>query len=121
MDGQFRDFCEAVCRNVGKLSDGQTSGYWLLVLATPYQGQAIPCHFVSYSSAINGTEVNSRNRYHYRVFAEVKELLGEKPLVLDQEVSYPELMQALLIEEVNFVILLKVAPIFSIRKANRCC
>ena len=93
---------------VGRLSDGQTSGYWLLILATPYQGRAIPCHFVSYSSAVIGAEVTSRNRYHYQAFAEVKELLGEKPLVLDREFSYLELMQALVREEVNFVIRLKV-------------
>ena len=93
---------------VGRLSDGQTSGYWLLILATPYQGRAIPCHFVSYSSAVIGAEVTSRNRYHYQAFAEVKALLGEKPLVLDREFSYLELMQALVREEVNFVIRLKV-------------
>ena len=93
---------------VGKLSDGQTSGYWLLILATPYHGRAIPCHFVSYSSAIIGTEVTSRNRYHYRAFVEVKELLGEKPLVLDREFSYLELLQALVVEQVNFVIRLKL-------------
>jgi hypothetical protein len=92
---------------VGTLSDGQTSGYWLLILATPYQGRAIPCHFVSYSSAIIGAEVTSRNRYYYRAFAQVKELLGDKPMVLDREFSYLELMQALVIEEVNFVIRLK--------------
>src|SRR5512132_3591224 len=97
---------------VGKLSDGQTSGYWLLVLATPYQGRAIPCHFVSYSSAIIGTEVTSRNRYHYQAFAEMKELLGEKPLVLDREFSYLELMQALVIEDVNFIIRLKLGAHF---------
>jgi DDE family transposase len=93
---------------VGKLSDGQTSGYWLLVLATPYQGRAIPCHFVSYSSAIIGTEITSRNRYHFQAFAEVKNLLGDKPLVLDREFSYLELLQALVVEEVNFVIRLKL-------------
>jgi len=97
---------------VGRLSDGQTSGYWLLILATPYQGRAIPCHFVSYSSAIIGSEVTSRNRYRYQAFAEVKELLGEKPLVLDREFSYPELMQALVSEEVNIVIRLKVGAHF---------
>lgn len=97
---------------VGTLSDGQTSGYWLLILATPYQGRAIPCHFVSYSSTILGSEVTSRNRYHYQAFAEVKELLGEKPLVLDREFSYLELMQALVREEVNFVIRLKVGAHF---------
>jgi hypothetical protein len=104
---------------VGKLSDGQTSGYWLLVLATPYQGRAIPCHFVSYSSAIIGTEVTSRNRYHFQAFAEVKELLGDKPLVLDREFSYLELLQALVVEEVNFVIRLKLGAVFSTRKASK--
>lgn len=97
---------------VGLLSDGQTSGYGLLILATPYQGRAIPCHFVSYSSAIIGAEVSSRNRYHYRAFAEVKELLGEKPLVLDREFSYLELMQALVVEQVHFVIRLKTGAHF---------
>jgi hypothetical protein len=97
---------------VGKLSDGQTSGYWLLVLATPYQGRAIPCHFVSYSSAIIGTEITSRNRYHFQAFAEVKELLGDKPLVLDREFSDLELLHALGVEEVNFVIRLKLGAHF---------
>jgi Transposase DDE domain len=97
---------------VGKLSDGQTSGYWLLILATLYQGRAIPCHFVSYSSAIIGAEITSRNRYHFQAFAEVKDLLGDKPLVLDREFSYLELLQALVIEQVNFVIRLKLGAHF---------
>jgi len=97
---------------VGKLSDGQTCGYWLLFLATPYQGRAIPCHFVSYSSSVIGAEASSRNRYHFQAFAEIKELLGEKPLVLDREFSYLELMQALVTEEVNFVIRLKLGAKF---------
>lgn len=97
---------------VGKLSDGQTSGYWLLVLATPYQGRAIPCHFVSYSSAIIGAEVTSRNRYHFQAFSDLKQLVGDKPLVLDREFSYLELLQALLVEQVNFVIRLKLGAHF---------
>jgi len=104
---------------VGKLSDGQTSGYWLLVLATPYQGRAIPCHFVSYSSAIIGAEITSRNRYHFQAFAEVKKLLGEKPLVLDREFSYLVLLQALVSEEVNFVIRLKVGAHFFDQEGKR--
>ena len=31
---------------VGTLSDGETKGYWLMLLATPYHGRAIPCGFV---------------------------------------------------------------------------
>jgi len=36
---------------VGTLSDGQTKGFWMLTLATPLRGRALPCHFVTYSSA----------------------------------------------------------------------
>lgn len=97
---------------VGTLRDGQTSGYWLLLLATPYGGRALPCHFVSYSSTLIGAEATSRNRYHFQAFAELKELLGEKPLVLDREFSYLELMQALVSEELNFIIRLKVGATF---------
>jgi hypothetical protein len=104
---------------VGKLSDGQTSGYWLLVLATPYHGRAIPCHFVSYSSAIIGAEITSRNRYHFQAFAEVKDLLGDKPLILDREFSYLELLQALVLEEVNFVIRLKLGAHFFDQEGNQ--
>jgi hypothetical protein len=32
---------------VGTLSDGRTRGYWLLTLATPFRGRAIPCSFVT--------------------------------------------------------------------------
>jgi hypothetical protein len=97
---------------VGTISDGQTRGYWLLFLATPYKGRAIPCDFVSYSSTTINAEATSRNRYHFQAFAQIKELLGDKPLVLDREFSYLELMQALITEQVNFVIRLKVGPNF---------
>ena len=97
---------------VGILSDGETKGYWLMLLATPYHGRAIPCGFVSYSSKTINQEATSRNQHHFAAFAQVKELLGEKPLVLDREFSYLELLQNLVIEEVNFVIRLKVGPNF---------
>jgi hypothetical protein len=67
---------------------------------------------VSYSSATIGAEGSSRNRCHFRAFAQVKQLLGDKPLVLDREFSYLELMQALVTEELNFVIRLKVGANF---------
>ena len=80
---------------VGTLSDGETSGYWLLLLATPYHGRAIPCGFVSYSSKTINQEASSRNQHHFSAFAQVKELLGSKPLVLDREFSYLELLENL--------------------------
>ena len=66
-------------------------------------------HFVSYSFAIVGAEITSRNRLHFQIFAEVKDLLGDKPLISDHEFSHPELLQALITEEVNVVIHLTLA------------
>jgi hypothetical protein len=97
---------------VGTLSDGETKGYWLLLLATPYHGRAIPCSFVSYSSKTINDEATSRNREHFAAFAQVKALLGERPLVLDREFSYLELLENLVAEGVNFVIRLNVGPKF---------
>jgi hypothetical protein len=97
---------------VGTLSDGETSGYWLLLLAAPFHGRAVPCHFVSYSSKTINREATSRNQYHFTAFAKVKELLGDMPLVLDREFSYLELLENLVTEGVNFVIRLKVGPNF---------
>lgn len=42
---------------VGTLKDGKTKGFWVLVLAAPYRGRAIPCGFVTYSSKTIATQV----------------------------------------------------------------
>jgi|SRR5271157_128840 len=97
---------------VGTLSDGETSGYWVLFLATPFHGRAIPCHFVNYSSKTINQEATSRNRCHFQAFDQLKELLGEKPLVLDREFSYLEVLENLVVEKLNFFIRLKVGPNF---------
>ena len=91
----------------GYLKDGKTRGFWMLMLATPYRGRGLPCGFVTYSSATISQEVTSRNQYHFQAFRQVKDLLGERPLVLDREFSYLELLQAAVTEKVNFVIRLK--------------
>jgi hypothetical protein len=93
---------------VGPISDGKTLGYWLLVLATPFRGRAIPFHFITYSSKTIGTQATSRNLEHNRAFAGIRQLLGERPLVLDREFSYLELLQNLVVEQIHFVIRLKV-------------
>jgi hypothetical protein len=97
---------------VGILSDGETRGYWVLLLATPFHGRAIPCEFVSYSSKIIHQEATSRNRYHFQAFSKLKELLGERPLVLDREFSYLELVENLVTEGMNFVIRLNTKVSF---------
>ena len=97
---------------VGTLSDGEMRGYWLMLLATPYHGRAIPCGFVDYSSKTINQDATSRNQHHFAAFGQVKELLGDRPLVLDREFSYLELLENLVTEGINFVIRLKVGPNF---------
>ena len=98
---------------VGTLRDDRTSGYWLLILSTAYHGRALPCCFVDYSSKTINQEATSRNQVHFEAFAKVKELLGDRPLVMDREFSYLELMENLVVERIHFVIRLKVGPKFT--------
>ncbi len=93
---------------VGTLMDGKTKGFWLLTLATPFRGRALPFHFITYSSKTIDEEESSRNLNHLRALAAVKELIGEKPLVFDREFSYLELLENLRTERVHFVIRLNL-------------
>jgi hypothetical protein len=93
---------------VGTLKDGKTRGFWLLLLATPFRGRAIPCGFVTYSSKTIAQRSRSRNQYHWEAFDQLKGLLGDKPLVLDREFSYLELLEYLVQVSVNFVIRLNM-------------
>lgn len=93
---------------VGKLKDGKTRGFWALLLATPYRGRAIPCGMLTYSSRTIAQQAVSRNLNHYRAFAALKDLLGGRPLVLDREFSYLELMLNFLEEQINWVIRLNL-------------
>jgi len=89
---------------VGKLSKEGKRGFWVLILATPYRGRAIPCAFVTYSSSTLEKRGRSRNMEHARVIRQIKELLGDRPLVLDREFSYLELLKGLTKEGISFVI-----------------
>jgi hypothetical protein len=93
---------------VGKLKDGKTRGFWALILATPYRGRAIPCGMVTYSSKTIAQGLDSRNLNHFRAFEGLKDMLGERPLVLDREFSYLELMLNLFEEQINWVIRLNL-------------
>jgi hypothetical protein len=96
---------------VGTLKDGKTKGFWALLLATPYRGRAIPCGLMTYSSKTIAMNQDSRNQNHFRSFEGLKDLLGERPLVLDREFSYLELLLCLNEEQVNFVIRLNLGAI----------
>jgi hypothetical protein len=93
---------------VGTLKDGKTKGFWALVFATPYRGRAIPCGLVTYSSKTIAKNMDSRNLNHFRAFASIQDLLGDKPLVLDREFSYLELFMNLINEQLKFVIRLNL-------------
>ena len=92
---------------VGTLKDGRTKGFWMLTLATPLRGRAIPCHFVTYSSATIGQEVSSRNLEHQRAIEGIAKLVGTRPLVFDREFSYLWLLENFQAENLAYVIRLK--------------
>jgi hypothetical protein len=93
---------------VGKLSDGETLGYWLLVLSTPFRGRAIPFSLLSYSSRTIAEGAGSRNMHHWQAFADIKALLGNRPLVLDRDFSYLDLLLYCVAADINFVIRLNL-------------
>jgi len=89
---------------VGTLSDGQTKGFWMLTLATPLRGRALPCHFVIYSSATINNEATSRNLEHQRAVQEIKELIGDRALIFDREFSYLGFLLKMDAEQIKYVI-----------------
>ena len=93
---------------VGTLMDGETKGFWMLTLATPLRGRAIPFHFLTYSSRTIEDEPSSRNLEHFKAIQEIQQLIGTRPIVFDREFSYRELMNNLVDEGVNFVIRLNM-------------
>lgn len=81
---------------VGRLSDGKTLGFWMVVFAQPYRGRAIPFHFGVYSEATLNEEVTSRNlEWRELMMWEIKELVGETSLVFDREFSAQRWLEAL--------------------------
>jgi hypothetical protein len=80
---------------VGRLSDGKTLGFWMIVFAQPYRGRAIPFHFGVYSEATINRQITSRNLEWRDLVWEIKELVGETPLVFDREFSAQRWLDAL--------------------------
>ena len=93
---------------VGTLKDGETKGFWMLTLATPVRGRAIPFHFLTYSSRTFEEQISSRNLEHFKAIQEIKTLIGTRPVVFDREFSYLELLKSLVASGVQFVIRLNM-------------
>ena len=92
---------------VGTLKDGRTKGFWMLTLATPLRGRAIPFHFLTYSSRTFEDQPSSRNLEHFKAIQEIQQLIGSRPIVFDREFSYCGLLQSLVEADVKFVVRLK--------------
>lgn len=100
---------------VGTLKDGQTKGFWMLTLATPLRGRAIPFHFLTYSSRTIEDQPSSRNLEHFKAIQEIQRLIGPRPIVFDREFSYRELLNSLVEADMHFVIRLNMGanpPLF---------
>ena len=100
---------------VGTLMDGETKGFWMLTLATPFRGRAIPFHFLTYSSRTIEDLPSSHNLEHFKAIQEIQQLIGPRPIVFDREFSYRELLHILVDEGVHFVIRLNMGanpPLF---------
>lgn len=89
---------------VGTLKDGKTRGFWMLTLATPIRGRAVPCHFATYSSATIEDQSSSRNLEHQQAIGEIALLVGKRPIVLDREFSYLGLLENFHAAEMSYVI-----------------
>jgi len=94
---------------VGRVGKKKKLGFWILFLSFPYRGRAIPFSFVTYSSKTINDEKSSRNIKHKRAINELKELLGDRPLVLDREFSYEGLLSDMSSEGIKFVIRLNIS------------
>ena len=93
---------------VGTLKDGRTKGFWMLTLATPLRGRAIPFHFLTYSSRTFEDQPSSRNLEHFKAIQAIQQLIGSRPIVFDREFSYRELLRSLVEAGVHFVIRLNM-------------
>ena len=92
---------------VGKLKNKKL-GFTILFLATPYRGRAIPFSFTTYSSKTINSELSSRNMKHIKSISDLKELLGDKILVLDREFSYELLFAEIAESDIQYAIRLNV-------------
>ena len=93
---------------IGTLSDGETKGFWLLTLATPYHGRAMPFAIEIFSSSTINEEVLSKNLIYDKFFGQIKELVGNKPLIFDRELCGESYLKMLIHHQINFVIRLNM-------------
>jgi len=99
---------------VGTFKGGKTRGFSAFGPLLPPE-RATPFWFLVFSSRTISREETSRNLVHLKAFFQVKDLLGERPLVMDQEFGCGRLLSQLKEARIHFVVRLKAArhPIFT--------
>ena len=89
---------------VGRVRSGKRRGYWVLVLGFPWQGRVLPCFILRFSSQTLQQQGRSRNMEHMQAVDRLRQVLGDKPLMLDREFGYTEFLQYLTCRGVQYVI-----------------
>jgi hypothetical protein len=79
-------------------------GFYLLTIAAPFKGRALPVMIHDYSPATIGNEGSSRNIEHGAALEKIKEITGETPIIFDREFSYAKLLEDFQAEGLNYVI-----------------
>ena len=80
----------------------------MLTMSYPWRGRAIPFGFLTFSSQTISANKTSRNLYHLQLFLRLKDLLAERPIVLDRAFSYLGLLKAFAHASLHFVIRLRI-------------
>jgi hypothetical protein len=92
---------------VGRLKDGKTKGYSVLMVSVPYKGRAIPIGYTTYSSKTIDKEVSSRNAEQMRLIIGLKEMIGNAVVIADREFSGEWFFEGLQQEGMKYAVRLK--------------
>lgn len=79
-------------------------GFYLMTIAAPFKGRALPVMIHDYSPATIGDEGSSRNIEHTTALEKIKDIAGETPIIFDREFSYAKLLEDFQSEGLNYVI-----------------
>lgn len=79
-------------------------GFYLLTIAAPFKGRALPVMIHDYSPATIADECSSRNIEHTAALEKIKDIAGETPIIFDREFSYANLLEDFEAEGLHYVI-----------------
>lgn len=92
------------------LKNGKTRGFWLLLLAAPFRGRAIPLALFSFSSKTLNDTATSRNPLHLHALLSFQDLIGNRPVMMDQGFCSTPWLRHLKEGGMSFVVRQKMRP-----------